>query len=350
MKEIRMGVIGAGKNTCSRHIPGFQDIPGVEIAGVVNRTAESSNRVAREFSIANTYDHWEQLIKDPEIDAVCIGTWPYLHCPITLAALEAGKHVLTEARMAMNAEEAHRMYDASLRYPNLTCQIVPSPFGFKVDRVVKDLVTDGYLGELRELVVLGADDSLLDDSSPMHWRNDTELSGLNMLTLGIMHETVMRWSPQPCRVMAQSHIFTPERKHLETGRPHPVSTPESVQVITELENGGRGIYHFSGVTLGGPGWQIHLYGTQGTLKYQMSPQEKLLGMRRGEDSFSEIKIPLEKEYAWRVEEEFIGAIRGEEVVQFTDFETGVRYMEFTQAVAKSAETRRAMDLTIIRGD
>ena len=75
-----MGLIGAGKNTCSRHIPGFQDIPGVEITGVVNRTAESSNRVAREFSIANTYDHWDQLIQDPEIDAICIGTWPYLHC------------------------------------------------------------------------------------------------------------------------------------------------------------------------------------------------------------------------------------------------------------------------------
>ena len=39
MEEIRMGLIGAGKNTCSRHIPGFQDIPGVEITGVVNRTA-----------------------------------------------------------------------------------------------------------------------------------------------------------------------------------------------------------------------------------------------------------------------------------------------------------------------
>ena len=350
MKEIRIGLIGAGKNTCSRHIPGFQDIPGVEITGVVNRTAESSNRVAREFSITNTYDHWEQLIDDPEIDAVCIGTWPYLHCPITLAALEAGKHVLTEARMAMNAEEARRMYDASLRYPNLTCQIVPSPFGFKVDRVVKELVANGYLGELRELVVLGADDSLLDDSLPLHWRNDTDLSGLNMLTLGIMHETVMRWSPLPCRVMAQTHIFTPERKHWETGRLHPVTTPESIQVITELENGGRGIYHFSGVTLGGPGLQIHLYGTQGTLKYQMNPKEKLLGLKREEDSFSEIQIPLEKEYAWRVEEEFIGAIRGEEAVRFTDFETGVRYMEFTQAVAKSAETKRVMDLTVERKD
>ena len=150
--------------------------------------------------------------------------------------------------------------------------------------------------------------------------------------------------------MAQTHIFTPERKHWETGRLHPVTTPESIQVITELENGGRGIYHFSGVTLGGPGLQIHLYGTQGTLKYQMNPKEKLLGLKREEDSFSEIQIPLEKEYAWRVEEEFIGAIRGEEAVQFTDFETGVHYMEFTQAVAKSAETKRVVDLTIARKD
>ena len=50
---------------------------------------------------------------DPDIDAIVIGTWPYLHCPITLAALEAGKHVLTEARMSMNAAEAHRMLAAA---------------------------------------------------------------------------------------------------------------------------------------------------------------------------------------------------------------------------------------------
>ena len=53
-------------------------------------------------------DTWADVIDDPiAVDAICIGTWPYMHRTLVLAALDAGKHVLTEARMAMNAAEAH---------------------------------------------------------------------------------------------------------------------------------------------------------------------------------------------------------------------------------------------------
>ena len=70
-------------------------------------------RLSREYGIPRTAEHWQDLVADPDIDALVIGTWPYLHCPVTLAALEAGKHVLTEARMALNAAEAHRMLAAA---------------------------------------------------------------------------------------------------------------------------------------------------------------------------------------------------------------------------------------------
>src|SRR5687767_6519965 len=103
MKPIRIGLIGAGGNTRLRHIPGFRAIEDVELAAVCNRRPESTAAIAKEFSIPRTYAKWEDLVADPDLDAVCIGTWPYLHCPITLAALDAGKHVLTEARLAMNA-------------------------------------------------------------------------------------------------------------------------------------------------------------------------------------------------------------------------------------------------------
>ena len=55
------------------------------------------------------YDSWEELLEDESLDAVCIGTWPYMHRTLTTAALAAGKHVLCEARMAMSASEAHEM-------------------------------------------------------------------------------------------------------------------------------------------------------------------------------------------------------------------------------------------------
>src|SRR5213078_3451624 len=128
---LRIGLIGAGGNTRLRHIPGLRSLAGVEIVAVCNRRPESTAAAAREFGIPRTAAHWEELIVDPQIDAVVIGTWPYLHCPITLAALAAGKHVLTEARLSMNAAEAHRMLEASRGHPQLVAQVVPSPFGLK---------------------------------------------------------------------------------------------------------------------------------------------------------------------------------------------------------------------------
>ena len=93
----------------SRHIPGLQAIEGVEIIGVCNRSQESSQRVADEFGIPKTYANWQDAIADPDTNAIVIGTWPYMHCRATVAALEADKHVMCEARMAMNAKEAHTM-------------------------------------------------------------------------------------------------------------------------------------------------------------------------------------------------------------------------------------------------
>src|SRR5438552_13365109 len=154
-KTLRIGLIGAGANTRSRHIPGLKAIENVEIVAVCNRRPGSTAAAAREFGIAKTYEHWQDLVADPDIDAVVIGTWPYLHCPITLAALEAGKHVLTEARLSLNAAEAHRMLAAARKYPKLVTQVVPSPFGPKGHEVMVALIRSGYPGELREVDVIG---------------------------------------------------------------------------------------------------------------------------------------------------------------------------------------------------
>lgn len=345
-KPVRIGIVGAGANTRMRHLPGFKALAGVEIVGVVNQTPESGARAAKEFDIPTVYPDWQTLVHDRRVDAVCIGTWPNMHCEIACAALAAGKHVLTEARMARNAAEAHRMLAASLAHPELVAQIVPSPFGLEQNAFVQKLLVEGYLGDLREVVVIGADDTFWDYSQLLHWRQDAELSGLNALALGILHETVSRWTPATTRVFAQSKLFEGKRPSPATQGLVEVTVPDSVQVLTQFEGGARGIYHLSGVTLFGPGKQIHLYGSRGTLKYLISPQEQLLCGRAGEKALRELEIPPEKRGGWRVEAEFVGAIRGEEKVRLTDFAGGVRYMEFTEAVARSAALNLPVDLPL----
>lgn len=333
---LRVGVVGLGGNTRARHLPGLLRCKNVQIAAVCNRRPASTTAAARDFQIPKTFERWEDLVVDPEIDAVVIGTWPYLHCAVTMAALDAGKHVLCEARMAMNVAEAEQMLAASQRNPQLVSQLVPSPLGLGMHRTMKKLIGSGFLGQLREVAVISTNDGLADSAAPLHWRQVRELSGVNMLTLGIVHETLLRWAAPPVRVLAQASAFTPQRLDSATGALRPVGTPDSVQVLATLADGAAVVYHVSGVTRFGPGAQIHFYGSEGTLKVELAPKERILGGRVGDAELREITVSPEELGGWNVEADFVASIRDGRPIEFTDFATGVRYMEFTEAVARSA--------------
>ena len=349
---LRIGLVGAGANTRSRHIPGLLAQPNVELVAVCNRRPESTAAVAREFSIERTYARWEDLVADPNIDAIVIGTWPYLHCPITIAALAAGKHVLTEARLAMNAAEAHHMLKTGRQHSTLVTQVVPSPFGFKGHQVMKELIAAGYLGELREMHVCHFNAALADADSPLSWRQDAALSGFNVLTLGIIHETVMRWAPPPILVQAQVHAHLATRVDPQVGLRRAVGTPDSVQVLAVLADGARASYHFSGASPFGQTAGVQFFGSDGVLCYDLLTDRIRGASRRSghaplrADALEEIAIPADKARGWTVEADFIAAIREARPIEFTTFESGVAYMEFTEAVARSAATGEAVALPL----
>ncbi len=331
---IRIGIVGAGANTRSRHIPNLKAQAGVEIVSVCNRSRESAEKVAKEFGIPRISQHWKELVESADIDAVVIGTWPYLHCPVTLAALSAGKHVLTEARMAMNASEARLMLEASRRNPHLVTQVVPSPYTLKIDRTVQKLFVEGFVGDLQALEVRANASGFLDRESPLHWRHDRDFSGLNILGMGIWYEAVMRWVGEAKTVNAMSRVSVRQRKDSE-GLLKTISVPDHVDILAEMACGAQARFQFSAVTGLAPGPEVWLFGSEGTLRYDGS-SEKLLGARRGETALREIAIPGERSIGWRVEEEFINAVRGVEKVKFTTFEDGLKYMQFTEAVSSSA--------------
>ena len=121
---VRVGLVGAGGIVQRTQLPNFRRIPGCEVVAVANRSLASSQRVAEAFDIPTAYANWRELLEDEGIDAVMIGTPPYMHSTVTLEALEAGKHVLCQSRMAMNGQEARDMLEAARRHPDLVCQLV----------------------------------------------------------------------------------------------------------------------------------------------------------------------------------------------------------------------------------
>ncbi len=344
-ETLRVGVVGAGANTRLHHIPKLQKIDGVEVVSVANRSRESGQRVANEFGIPTVYDNWKQLVEAPDTNAIMIGTWPYLHCPITLAALAAGQHVLTEARMATNAAEAHRMLNASREHPELTCMIVPSPFTLNVDAAIEQRVREGYLGDVVSIDVRGAMPGFVEVDGKLVWRQNRDLSGNNILNMGIWYEAIMRWVGEATSVMARTKVVVRQRLDLDTGEARQTTIPDHVEIVAEMAIGALAHLSFSAVTGLSRTPEVWLFGTEGTLKYEQATRV-LSGGRRGEKELSPIEVPAEQQGGWRVEEEFVAAVRGEEPVRLTTFEDGVRYMEFTEAVTRSAITGKAVPLPL----
>lgn len=328
--KLRIGFIGAGGNTRLRHLPGFAAIDGVELAAVANRSMESARAVAQEFGITESRKSWQEIVSDPEIDAVCIGTWPDTHAEFTIAALEAGKHVLVEARMARNVIEAREMAAVAKHHPQLIAQIVPSPFTLDADATIAQQIAHGDLGDIREIRSEFRSGATVDSTLPLSWRLDKKISGVNTMALGICYEPLLRWIPGDAKVVtADAQVFTRSRLS-QDGSLRTVEIPESLSVLGEWASGARLIMHQSTVDHGAASGSFRIVGSRATLVFDVFEQQ----LTRTDCNGSSRSVEFDKRPigGWLVEEQFVNSIREGAPVSLTNFETGVRYMEFTEAV------------------
>ena len=332
-----IGLIGAGGNQKLRHIPGFRAIDDVEIVNVVNRSRESGERVAAEWNIPRVSESVAELLTDPAVDAVSIGTWPYRHLEFTKASLEAGKHVLCEARMASNATEAEAMLALDRAHPDLVAQLVPAPFDFRLGRTIKRSVLEVHLTLLNG--------SGLDQSAPLHWRQRSDYSGNNMMQLGIFNETIQRWLGDTTRVTAHARTFVPSRVDAETGERYHIVIPDSLGIFADMANGARCTYRVSAVTEGAPQPpSIDIYGTEGRLHWRFGDTGE---WARHGDELEEIQPDPGTAHDWQVEADFIRSVRDGAPVTLTNFADGVRYMRFTDAVWESWNSGQSRDIELL---
>lgn len=342
-QPIRVGLIGAGANARAVHIPGFQRIPECQIAAVANRSMESSRRVTDEFNIPRAYAGWRDLLDDDSIDAVCIGTWPYMHRTLTVAALESGKHVLCQARMANTAQEARDMLDASLRHPELISQLVPTSQTYRIDNVLKRMINDGFLGEILSVELQRLQTRFPTVDGDLDWRHDVAFSGYNTLNIGASYEAMMRWLGRSNHVMAMSKVHVPYRRN-GSGDLTSVGVADHVDILFELAGGAQVHMRASETTGLSTGNHTWIYGSEGTI--HVDRRQNVFAGRRGDSELAQVPNPREAQAYYRVEEEFINAIRGIERITMAPFETGVHYMEWTEAVYRSSQTGQAVYLPL----
>ena len=112
--------------------------------------------------------------------------------------------MLTQARMANNAQEARDMLEASLQHPDLVCQLVPTSMSYRIDNVLKRMIREGYLGDVLSVELQRLQTRFPAVGGELDWRHDERFSGYNILNIGASYEVMMRWLGQGNRVMAMS--------------------------------------------------------------------------------------------------------------------------------------------------
>jgi predicted dehydrogenase len=342
-QPIRIGFVGAGGIARQRHLPGLRAIDGVELVTVANRTRASSERVAAEWSFLRACDDWRELVRSEDIDAVFISTPPYLHCEATLAALDAGKHVFCQARMARDYAEAQLMHERARRSDRVT-MLCPPPHALAGDYVVKRLLSEGRLGHLYHVSVRGLGADFVDSDAPLHWRQDAFLSGYNTLALGMWIEILHRWVGHFASISAQAAYHVPRRSAPGSVHPVEVRIADSLGIIGTLKSGAIAVLDVSGSTQFAGSPRIELFGSDGTLVYEVRG-DRILYARTGEAELRPVQITPEEQRHWTAEADFIAAIR-EGTPVTPDFEEGLRYMEVTEAVYRAARTGRTVALPL----
>jgi predicted dehydrogenase len=332
---LRLGIIGAGGIVKQRHLPALLKMPEVKIVAVANQSLASTCRFVDEhLPGARAVERWEDLVSADDVDVVWVGATPWLHKDATVMALNHGKHVFCQARMARDLSEAGVMWEASLRYPELVTAICPAPHGMTGGELVKKLLAEKAIGEPIHLTLHSFNDGWLDASRPAHWRQRVDISGLQVLTLGIYVEVLHRWLGDIVQVQADGGVAIPQRGDYE------VEVPDFLNVLCRFRNGLQGALMFSGVASHGRTDELTIFGTEGTLVYDFAAERVLMGKPGG--TLEELPIPSELRREWTVERDFINAVLDPDAPRpKPDFVEGLRYMRVVQSVAMAQDSGEA---------
>jgi predicted dehydrogenase len=341
---VRIGFIGAGAICRLKHLPGLAPIDGAEVIAVCNRSRESSQAIAAEFDIPEIEDNWQALIARDDLDAVFIGTWPYMHKELSIAVLEAGKHCFCQARMCMDLAEAKQMLSAAQARPELVNMISPCPWD--LEHYLRDLVQSGQLGEITSVELLAIGGGNLDRQS-VHWRERVEHSGKQIMAMGIFAETLNALVGPYEQLTA--HLSTPiAGKTDESGQQVRIGVPQVVIISGRLESGVLAVEHHTGLCAdeSSQGFTLTIRGLEGTVRYDM---EDALELARPGEALQRVEVPQDQRTEWTVEEDFVGAVRAaregkppQERTVRPDFEEGVLYMRKVEAVHQAAATGQAV--------
>ena len=143
---IKVGMIGAGA-IADDHCNAINRYNGAAVAAVAEINTGRRDALQKKYTIAKAYEKWQDLVADPDLDAVAIALPNALHAPVSLAAIQAGKHVLLDKPFALSYAEAKRVVDAARRNKKIL-MIGMNQRYVQNSQMLKAIVDRGELGEI----------------------------------------------------------------------------------------------------------------------------------------------------------------------------------------------------------
>ncbi|SDE64591.1 Predicted dehydrogenase [Paenibacillus sp. UNCCL117] len=264
MEAIKVGIAGTGFSAMA-HLEALRRIPGVKVCGIAASSLEKGEKVAKEMNIPKAYASWEELVQDPEIQAIHNCTPNVLHYKINRAVLEAGKHLLSEKPLAVDSGQSAEL----IRLAAESEAVSGVCFNYRHYPMVsqmKEMLQTGEPGRVHHVIGGYMQDWLLFDTD-YSWRLDTDMNGPSRAVADIgSHwcDTVQHvLNKRITQVMADLQTVHPVRYRpkgsVETfagsggqkdTEPFAVSTEDYGSVLIHLEDGVRGVFTVSQVAAG----------------------------------------------------------------------------------------------------
>jgi predicted dehydrogenase len=321
MNKIRWGILSTARIGTKQVIPAMQQGQYCEVTAISSRDMDRAQAAAETLGIPKASGSYEELLADPEIDAVYNPLPNHLHVPWSIKALEAGKHVLCEKPIALTAAEGQQLVDAARQHPHLK---VMEAFMYRHHpqwQLAKRLVNEGQIGELRTIQTIFSY-YLVD---PKNVRNQADIGGGGLMDIGCYAISLSRFifDAEPERVVGIVE-FDPLFK-----------TDRLASAIMDF---GRGTATFTCGTQLASYQRVNILGTQGRVEIEIAfnapPDRPCRVWHQRGDEVEEILLPVVDQYTIQGDL-FAQAILNDTPVP-TPIEDAVANMQVIERIFESA--------------
>jgi predicted dehydrogenase len=269
--SIGIGVIGTGFAR-STQLPAFRACDGARVVAIASGRRENAESVAREFDIPFVADDWREVLAREDVDLISIVTPPSTHAEMALAAFDAGKAVLCEKPLALNAEETEQMRRRA-KETGLLAHVDHELRFLPARRRMRELILGGEIGRVRHAKFLFRADSRASAERDWNWWSDAGAGGGVLGAIGSHAVDTLDWllGTHVSHVSATLATHVAARPFGESGEVRPVTTDDEASLLLNFGDGAAteratGVVMLSMVEAGAAEHRVEVFGAKGALR------------------------------------------------------------------------------------